>query len=251
MSSATVTPTPEMPPLSEAARIVDTFVAPSKTFSDIRRSAKWWAPFLLMAIVSVAFVYVVDKKIGFQKATENQIQQSPKAAARLDQLPPAQREQQVAQQVKFTRIFSYGFFLFILLWYLLVAAILYGTFKLAAGATGLKFGQTYAVTMYAGLPGVLKTILAIFSILAGAAADSFTMQNPLASNPGYFMTPGEAPFLHSIATSLDVFMIWTLVLAGIGFSLVGKVKKSTAMAVVFGWYVVLVLVGAGFAAAFS
>ncbi|MGB9074551.1 MAG: hypothetical protein WCC22_18090, partial [Terriglobales bacterium] len=36
--------------------------APSKTFTDLRRSAAWWAPFLITVIFSVAFVYVVDQK---------------------------------------------------------------------------------------------------------------------------------------------------------------------------------------------
>ena len=35
------------PPMSEGARIINTFIAPSKTFTDLRRSAAWWAPFLL------------------------------------------------------------------------------------------------------------------------------------------------------------------------------------------------------------
>ncbi len=204
-----------------------------------------------MAIVSVSFVYVVDKKIGFRKATENQIAASPKASRQIEQLPPDQREQQLAQRAKITGYISYGFWVFILLWYLIVSGILYGTFKFAAGASDLTFGRTFAVNMYAGLPGVLKTILAIISILAGAAPDSFTMQNPVATNAGYFMSPAQSPVLYSIASSLDIFMIWTLILAAIGFTCISKVKLSTALAVVFGWFVILIAIGAGSAALFS
>ena len=35
----TPTPAPETAPLSEASRIINTFIAPSKTFTDLRRSA--------------------------------------------------------------------------------------------------------------------------------------------------------------------------------------------------------------------
>ena len=45
--------------------------------------------------------------------------------------------------------------------------------------------------------------------------------------------------------SVDIFTIWTLVLTGIGFSCITKVKRGTCMGVVFGWWVVVVLVGAG------
>jgi hypothetical protein len=44
--------TPEAAPLSEGARSVNTFIAPSKTFTDLRRNASWWGPWLLISIVS-------------------------------------------------------------------------------------------------------------------------------------------------------------------------------------------------------
>jgi hypothetical protein len=77
MTATTITPTPEPAPLSEFERIIDTFIAPSKTFTDLLRSAAWWAPFLLLAVVSCAFVYVVDQKIGFSKVVDNQLQRRP------------------------------------------------------------------------------------------------------------------------------------------------------------------------------
>src|SRR5882672_6740309 len=102
-------PTPEPAPLSQGARIIDTFIAPSKTFTDLRRSAAWWAPFLLMVVVSVAFVYIAGQKVGFRKAMENQMQSQPKAQARLENLPPDQREQQMEQGAKVTKIIAYAF----------------------------------------------------------------------------------------------------------------------------------------------
>ena len=53
-------PAPEAAPLSQGARIVDTFIAPSKTFTDLRRSAQWWLPFLLMTFAGWGLVYVSD-----------------------------------------------------------------------------------------------------------------------------------------------------------------------------------------------
>ncbi|MGA7459344.1 MAG: YIP1 family protein, partial [Candidatus Korobacteraceae bacterium] len=58
-------------------------------------------------------------------------------------------------------------------------------------------------------------------------------------------------FLYSVATSVDLFTIWTMVLTGIAFSCLTKVKRGTCMAVVFGWWLLVVLVGAGISAAFS
>jgi hypothetical protein len=82
------------------------------------------------------------------------------------------------------------------------------------------------------------------------AAEGFTFQNPVASNLGGLVDPGSH-FLYSIATSLDLFTIWTLVLAGIGYSCLTRVKRGACMAVVFGWWIVLVLVGAAISAVFG
>jgi len=241
---------PEVAPLSEAARLIDTFVAPSKTFTDFRRSASWWAPFLLLSVVSVGFFYVVGQKIGYRKVIENQIQASPKATRQMEQLPPDQRNQAMARQVIGIRYFLYAYPVVILLFNLLIAAVLFATFKFGASAV-VKFKTSYAIVMYASLPLLLKTILATISVMAGADPDSFNLQNPAATNPGYFLSPGNSPFLYSVATALDIFLIWTLMLTAIGFTCVSKVKRSTAMTVVFGWYIVFTLGAAGLGALFS
>jgi len=243
-------PRPEPAPLSEGARILNTFVAPGKTFADLRRSARWWVPFLLLSVVSLAFFYLVDQKIGFRKVVENQIGASAKASRQMEQLPPDQRNQAMARQIAGTRYFLYGYPAVIFLWNLIIAAILFATFKFAAGS-GVLFKTSLAIVMYASLPLLVKTLLAMLSLAAGASPDAFSIQNPVATNPGYFVAPGESPFLYSVATALDVFMIWTLVLTGIGFSTAGKVKRSTSMAVVFAWYVLFSIGSASIGALFS
>ena len=243
-------PTPGSPALSEGARIIDTFIAPSKTFTDLRRSAAWWAPFLLMVVVSTTFVYVAGQKVGFRKAMENQMQAQPKAQARLERLPADQREQQLEQGAKATAVIGYLFPAITLIIWLIIATVLFATFKFAAGAD-VSFKVALAIVVFAGLPGVLKVILATVSLLAGMSPDSFTFQNPVATNPGYFMNPADSVFLYSVASSIDIFLIWTLILSAIGFTCVSKVKRGTAFAIVFGWWVVFTLAGAAIGAAFS
>jgi len=105
--------------------------------------------------------------------------------------------------------------------------------------------------MYSSLPTVLKSILAALSLLAGVSVDTFSFQNPLATNPGYFIDPASSPGLYRLLTSFDVFTIWMLVLGAIGITCISKVKSGAAFAVVFGWFAVLVVIGAGAGALFS
>jgi membrane protein DedA with SNARE-associated domain len=67
------------------------------------------------------------------------------------------------------------------------------------------------------------------------------LNNPVASNPGYFMNSADSPFWYFIASQVDIFLLWTLVLTAIGFSTTGKVKMGTSFAIVIGWWVVITL----------
>jgi hypothetical protein len=243
-------PTPEPAPLSEGARLVNTFIAPSKTFTDLGRNASWWAPFILISVAALAFFMVVGQKITFRKVADNQVQASPKAAERLEKLPADQREQAMERQAKGIQYFTYGYPVVVLIFDLIIAVLLFGTYTFGAGVD-IKFKTAFAIVMYAGLPGVLKLVLAIVSILAGASPDSFSLENPVATNPGYFMNPSDSPVLFKLASGLDVFLIWTLALTAIGFTCVSRVKKGTSFAIVFGWWIVATLVGAGITAMFS
>ena len=243
-------PTPETAPLSEGARIIDTFIAPSKTFTDLRRNASWWGPFLLMVIVSTIFVYSAGQKIGFRKIMENQMEAQPKAQARLEKLPADQREAQMEGGAKFTAVISYVFPIITLLIWLIITTAMFATFKFAAGAD-VSFKVSFAIVVYAALPLMLKTLLALLSVVAGMSPDSFSFQNPVATNPGYFMNPSDNVFLYSLATNFDIFMIWTLILTAIGFTCVSKVKTGTSYAIVFGWWAVFALAGAALAGGLS
>lgn len=237
-------------PLSQVGRIVNTFIAPSKTFTDLRRNASWWAPFLLMVVISTVFVYTAGQKIGFRKIMENQMQAQPKAQDRLDKLPADQREARLEGGAKFTAVISYAFPVITLIIWLVIAGAMFGTFKFTGGGD-IPFKVAFAIVIYAALPLLLKTLLALVSLLAGVSPDSFTFQNPAATNPGYFMNPADNLLLYSLASAVDIFMIWTLVLTAIGFTCVSKVKRGTSFAVVFGWWIVFTLLGTGLAVAFS
>jgi len=253
MSSAVVPPPPDAAPQSEGQRIINTFIAPSKTFTDIRRSASWWAPFLLFVIVVTAFNFVVDKQIGFRTVTEAQIKMSPKQERQLDQLSPADREKQLTQRTVGTKYFSLygGVAIIVLVIQLIVAGLYLATFKFALNAK-LSFKAALAVTVYAGLPEVLRFLLAIVTIYTGVTPDTFNIQNPVMSNPGYLLNPVDSgPALYGLASSLDIFRIWSAILAGIGLSCVTGVKRSTSLAVTFGWFVFFVLLFVGLGAAFS
>jgi hypothetical protein len=228
---------PVVAPLSQGARIIDTFVAPKKTFADIRRSAQWWLPFLLMVIAGCSLVYVAEQRIGTEKLVENDLHARPKAEDRFEKLS----ENQQAAQIRIT---GYVYYIAIpvvtLFIWLVMAGLQFATLKIAA-SSDISYSKTLAVIAYAGLPMALRHVLGIVSVLAGVNPDGFTLNNPVASNPGYFMNPADNPFLYFVLSQVDLFLIWALVLTAIGFATTGKVKTGTAFAVVFGWWIVVTM----------
>jgi len=237
-------------PLSQGARIVDTFIAPAKTFTDLNRSASWWAPWIVISIFSLLFIYTMGRQVGFDQISRNQIAHS-KNADQFDKLPADQQASRIKLSSKFIGYFGYGSPLLILFYFLIATVVLWATFNFGAGATA-GFGKSYAVFMYGSLPGVVGAILGIISFFAGVNPEGFDINNPVGTNLAYYLDPETTgKFIHSIASALDVISIWSIVLIGIGFSCTSKVKRSTAITIVAVWFLIYKLIGASVAAAFS
>jgi len=240
---------PSSPPLSEGARIVDTFIAPGKTFADLRRNASWWAPWLLISIFSLMFVFVMSKQIGFEQISKNSIAQSSRAE-QFEKLPPGQQAKQIQVSATIARYISYSLPAINLIIFVIIAAVLMATFNFGAGAN-VPFKTSLAIVIYGSLPGIIGAVLGIISLFAGVDPAGFNANNPVATNPAYFMDPTANKFLYGMASALDVFTIWGIVLIGIGFAANSKVKRSTAIILVVGWYLLYKLVTVGMASAFS
>jgi hypothetical protein len=239
----------EGPGLSQVERVVDTFVAPSKTFADILRSTSWWLPFLLFMIVYAFFAVAVDKKIGFEAVAEQSLQESQMMQDRMASLSPEVRAQAIQRQAIGTKYFSYFAGIVFLVVALFGALLNWATINFGFGAK-TTFGQNYSMQMYASLPLALKTVVAAGLVFAGVGTDSFNMKNPIGTNPGFFMTDSAA-WLKTLLTFFDVFSLWTLVLAIIGLACISGKTKGQAAIVVVGWWVLTMFVIVGITAATS
>jgi hypothetical protein len=254
MSTAVTPPVePTTPPLSQVERVIDTFVAPSKTFADIIRNPNFILAWLVMAVVSIAYSSTVGAKIGWDHVQQTQQRFQPASQQqRFESLPPDQKANAVRIGIMITKVIAYGYPIFSLIFLAIVALVLWATFSFGLGSE-INFIKSWAIVVFASLPAIIKILLATAVLAAGKMdPDLFMIQNPIGTNAGYFMSFADTPrFLYSLGTSIDLFAIWTMVLTGMGFAIVGKVKTSTAMAVVFGWWGLVVLGGAALAGAFA
>lgn len=249
-TTTAVEPAYQGPGLSQVERVICTFTAPSKTFTDIKRSTSWWLPFLITVAFAYLFFGAVTTKVTWPVVAENNVKQSPKQAENLDKLAPEQR----ASQLKIIAISTeVGFALtpvIALLGAAVVAGILFATINFGFGGKS-TFWQVFAVTFYAGLPGIFKYLLGTIALFVGLDPENFKISNFAGTNVGYYLPPDTSKAVMAIATSLDIITIWSLVLTAIGLSIVANTKRSSAYIAVFGWWIVVTVVSVGAAVAFS
>lgn len=236
---------PTQAPLTETQRCVDIFTAPSKTFTDLRRKATFWGPLIVMIIVGIGFSFSVQQKVGWTQVFENTIRQTPDKAANIEAAPNA--EQIKAISTKVTAGTAYGYFAIFLLITLITSLLIWATVNFGFGGTS-KYSHIYAVSLYASLVMNIKFILAIIALFVGLAPESFLIQNPVGTNIGYYLSTDAPRWLWALCTHLDIFEIWSLVLSVIGVSIVAKVSRGKAAAVVVGWWIIFILIAVGGAA---
>jgi hypothetical protein len=249
MSDQVVQPAAEATPgPTQWERIVDTFTAPSKTFTDIKLGHKsWWLPFVIYVVLGFAFYAAVNSKIGMRQVVDNQIRLSPKSEERMSALTPEQRESQMKISTTITQVVFIATPVFLLATGAIISLVLWGTINFGFGGRA-KFGSIFSVWMYAMLPSIFKTILGIVVIYVGIAPETFNIKNFAPTNLGAFLPTDINPALYSLATSIDIITIWCLALVGIGTAIVAGVKRSSGYISSFGWWAIVVLVGAGWAA---
>ena len=236
--------------LSQWQRVSNTFSAPSNTFADIKRGNKsWWMPFLIMALAGYILFAAISQKIGMQTVVDNQIRLDPKTSERMAQATPEQREMNTKISLNVTKGVFIANPLLVIAGVALLSLGLWGTINFGFGGKA-TYGSVFTVWMYASLPTIVKTLLGTLVIYAGAAPETFNIKNFAPTNFGDFLNPLETnKALYSLASSLDIVTIWTLVLLAIGTATVAGLKRSSGYIAVFGWWAIFVLIGVGWAAA--
>src|SRR6185437_4751458 len=120
--------------LNQWQRAGNVFVAPSKTFDDIKRgNCSWWLPFLILLFFSYVLFAGITMKIGWQQVAANNIAVNPRQAQRIDQLNPAQRATAMKIAGTVMEIFLAASPVLILIGACLVSLLLWGTINFGFG----------------------------------------------------------------------------------------------------------------------
>ena len=208
--------------MSEGSRLLGVFFEPGKTFADIAERPRWLVPLLIGILSAVLLIYLFNRHVGWESTLERAMDNN----RFVQQLPPEQRQIAFDRQLRLMPVFSYlgailGFPITLLLAAGLATVIIRGLL-----GTPIRFVQAFAAMAYAFLPRVVYAGLSI-SVMFLKNPDEFDLQNAFASNPGAFMDPQKSSrFLYTVASQLDVFSIWVILLVAVGLKAAGGKRQG-------------------------
>jgi len=246
-SAATPSPAPTGSDNS-FGRIFGAIFSPKPTFESIAQRPTWIVPLILIILVSALVIAVFGQRVGWRNFMIRQNQQNSRAQKQMEQMTPDQRAMNAKISLGVTEGIFIAYPVFALGGIALLSLGLWGTINFGFGGKA-TYGSIFSMWFYASLPGIIKPLLGTIVIFAGATPETFNIKNYAPTNVAAFLNPTETnAALYSLASSLDIITIWTLVLLGIGAATVAGVKRSSGYIAVFGWWAIFVVIGAGFAA---
>ena len=231
------TPAPAAEPKpNSAARIFGVLFSPDETFASIARRPTWAAPLILLVLLSLGFGLIAANRIDWgapaREAMEQRKDVSPEAADRAAKMAGA-----------IGKIISYAGPVFLVIIMLIVSGVLLLAFRLFGGEG--NFLQAWSATLYAYVPSCIKSIIiiAVMLIKGATAISPLALVTIVRSNPAFLFDQKTNPMAFALASNLDLFSIWVMILLVIGFAHLARVSKGKSAAIVVSLYVVKALLG--------
>ena len=225
-------------PINHFGRIFGVFFSPKKTFAQVAERPSWLVPLLIMAVLGTVVSVMLSTKMNWGDYIRHKAEENPRFA----QLSEERKDQALAPQIKFWSKFSYCVgAVGVPIASLFYALIYWASFNLFSGA-GLRYGTAFAITVHGFVCTIIQSILAMI-ILALKSYGDVDPESIVATNVKAFLSESSPKWLQAFGSSLDLFWIWFMVLAAIGFTAANpkKIKPGTAYSVVFGLWAVWVL----------
>jgi hypothetical protein len=208
--------------MGEIGRLTGIIWEPKPVFENLAARPRWWAPIILLTILSIVFVTALSRRVGMETIARQQMEKQFQTNPRMAQLSAEQRESAMSLTITITKYSMFaGAVVGIAISTLLTAAIMLGLMNWLGGA-GLKFKQVFSITSYSFLPTALSTVLTMVVMFLKNPED-FDLQRPLPANLGAFLSTQTSPkWLVGLASSFDLFTIWVMLLMALGFSVAAK-----------------------------
>jgi hypothetical protein len=234
---ATLSPSTAGPGLSLPARVWGILTSPRETFVDVAARPRWFGMMALVLIVTAVGLGVFySTEVGQTAFLEQQAEQA-RAAGR--EIPEAQWAM-TQKMASYMGLITAGSTLVVapIMW-LAVCGLLFAVFNAALGGTA-TFRQLFAVFVHSTAVSLVQTL---FVTPLNYARESLSS----ATNLSVFLPMlDESSFLARFLGTIDLFLIWWIVILSIGLAVLFKRKTGPIAAGLFIVYGVIAVIVAAF-----
>jgi Yip1-like protein len=223
------------------ARLVGVLLSPRETFAAVAAQPRWLGVMLVTIVMSSAGYYMILSSQDMQDAIVDQ------QVTAMEARGTNVSDEQVANIERFIgflpRIYAVGVFILGPLLGAAMAGIMTGIFSTLMGGNG-TFKQVFAVMNHAGFIPAISALFISGMLAVGAKPVGV---RPPGANLGVFVPMlEETSFLAVMFRSIDMFLLWWMVVLAIGLGVLYKRRTGPIATTFIGLYVVVALLIAVF-----
>jgi membrane protein insertase Oxa1/YidC/SpoIIIJ len=249
MSSNALQTLPESPTvggsLTPWQNVGDLLLDPIRVFQSIRSGSRsWWRPLVILYVGIYLLFGAITYKVGWRQVTEDTYRQRPAIQDQMSLLPQDKQERMLQTQSMAAEIAFGCSPLLLFIECLLIAAVLLGIFKLVYG-NGASFVAIFAVVVFSMLPTVMQPVLASALLMTNVTTESFHITTMYPTSLASFLPSEVNRAVLSLASSFDVFSLWSVILVGLGMSVITGTPRKTAVVTVLLLWAVAILIRSG------
>lgn len=207
--------------------LLDVFVAPNKAFANIVQSGHgWWLPLIIVTLLTAipAIYYPMSMTKGEYVEMQVEMMESTGQQVTSEMVAGFQMAADFA-------VFGSIAILILLPLFSLLSGLYYWLAGLLVAEERPKFSMGFNLAVWASLPLIFSSLVQVLNIMFSASTltqaetDPTTLSNLLALDP--------ATFIGAFGASINLFSIWGMALAFIGFKHLNGGGTTSAVIVAF------------------
>jgi len=234
---ATPLPSPDGPGLSLPARVWGILTSPRETFVDVVARPRWFGMAALVLIITAISTGVFfSTQVGQTAWLDQLVEQARKSG---QEMPEAQWAAMQKMASYMGLIYAGATLLLGPLMWLIISGLLFVVFNVAMGGTA-TFRQLFAVFVHSTAVTLLQTL---FVTPLNYVRESITSATNLAV---FLPMLDESSFLAKFLGTIDLFLVWWIVILSIGLAVLFKRKTGPIAAGLFVIYGVIAVIVAAF-----
>ena len=226
--------------------LIAIFTNPRAVFDEQRDDPKWLVPALVILVLtilsSVAVLALVDldelAKVQLEQTIE-MLEQQGTPQATIDQVR-ATSEQQMS--ITANPIVAMGSAILGAVLIFFVLSLVHALYFMIVGkimSTGHDFSDWFALSVWGRMPWAIAAIVTVIAVLVMSPQTDMTAYNLLALSTWMNLPNENHMFLGQLVKSLDLMVIWSIVIMTVGFDSWTEKGMGVSLAVVAVPYVII------------